>query len=197
MRAHVLITGSTVLAWALGGCGGGPQAAPESGRDIELVQPDVEPVPVSAIEAGRAPEPEARLVRRQAPAPDSAADPAPVLPAALADSLEPLAASAAGSAPAHAAALPDEAPPEIIRAPLPPAPEGGSGGGPWLDGPGDGAGRGPVIIIRGGRGGIDDDCDLHRPAVRRPGVAINRVAPEPGGGGVLGRPAGFRGGRSR
>lgn len=46
-------------------------------------------------------------------------------------------------------------------------------------------GRGPVIILRGGRGGIDDDCDLHGPRARRPGVAINRSAPALGGGGMV------------
>jgi hypothetical protein len=55
------------------------------------------------------------------------------------------------------------------------------------------AGRGPVIILRGGRGGIDDDCDLHGPRARRPGVAINRTAPSLGGGGI-GRTGMLRGG---
>lgn len=60
-----------------------------------------------------------------------------------------------------------------------------------LDGAGDTralpefGGRGPVIILRGGRGGIDDDCDLHGPRARRPGVAINRTAPSLGGGGTV------------
>ncbi len=54
-------------------------------------------------------------------------------------------------------------------------------------------GRGPAIILRGGRGGIDDDCDLHGPRARRPGVAINRTAPSLGGGGI-GRTGMLRGG---
>ena len=37
--------------------------------------------------------------------------------------------------------------------------------------------RDPVIIIRGGRGGVDDDCDIHRPGARRLPLAINQVAP--------------------
>jgi hypothetical protein len=60
--------------------------------------------------------------------------------------------------------------------------------------------RGPAIIIRGGMGGIRDDCDLHR----RPGfgafggggpVAVNRIAPPPGrsmGGPMIANPAGLR-----
>jgi len=50
---------------------------------------------------------------------------------------------------------------------------------PWPEG----GTRGPGIIIRGGRGGIDDDCDLHRPGARRPGgVAVNDRMPSIGGG---------------
>jgi hypothetical protein len=43
--------------------------------------------------------------------------------------------------------------------------------------------RDPVIIIRGGLGGIDDRCDL-RPRGGRGGIMINHMAPPMGGGGI-------------
>ena len=43
--------------------------------------------------------------------------------------------------------------------------------------------RDPVIIIRGGMGGIDDRCDL-RPRGGRGGIAINRMGPPLGPAGI-------------
>lgn len=45
------------------------------------------------------------------------------------------------------------------------------------------AGRGPGIIIRGARGGIDDDCDERHPRFRGP-IAINSLAPRFPRGGI-------------
>lgn len=46
-----------------------------------------------------------------------------------------------------------------------------------------GGNRGPAIIIRGGPGGRDDDCDLRNALhPRGGGTAVNRLAPPLGGG---------------
>jgi hypothetical protein len=46
--------------------------------------------------------------------------------------------------------------------------------------------HGPTIMIRGGHGGIDDDCDLNRPTIMRPS-AIHSVLPPVGYGRRRGR----------
>lgn len=43
--------------------------------------------------------------------------------------------------------------------------------------------RGPGIMIRGGRGTLDDDCDEHNLRGRMGGTAVNRLAPPMMGGG--------------
>ncbi len=56
----------------------------------------------------------------------------------------------------------------------------------------EGGSRGPVIILRGGRGGPDDDCDLrNRLHPHGGGAAVNRLAPSFGGG-SFGRRGGIR-----
>ncbi len=49
--------------------------------------------------------------------------------------------------------------------------------------------RGPTIIIRGGRGGPDDDCDIRHPRSHG-GIAVHSMAPTPGGGRVSTSPRG-------
>ena len=53
------------------------------------------------------------------------------------------------------------------------------GSGATDDQPDAGRARGPVIIIRGGQGGPDDRCDLHRRGGGGvgPSVAVNRLVP--------------------
>lgn len=53
--------------------------------------------------------------------------------------------------------------------------------------------RGPTIIIRGGMGGVHDDCDLRNHG-QRGGAAVNRLAPSFAAGSRGGMSTGFRGG---
>lgn len=46
--------------------------------------------------------------------------------------------------------------------------------------PTDGLSPDPLVILRGGRGGLRDDCDLHNRGARP--AAVNRMAPPIGGG---------------
>jgi hypothetical protein len=79
---------------------------------------------------------------------------------------------------------------EIVVAPMPTAPaeeplemvvgrgiEPSYGGGQMITPDLSTGRRGPSVVIRGGRGGIHDDCDIHRPGMRRVPMAINQVAP--------------------
>lgn len=58
--------------------------------------------------------------------------------------------------------------------------------------------RGPMVLIRGGRGTVDDDCAIHGQRGRGPGISINRSAPSLLGGSAGGGGGGgggmFRGG---
>lgn len=228
MREPGVVAGLVLAAGWLAGCSGpGGEAGtadPAATRDLHLiVAPPAQVAQVSDLEAGRSRiqtaarpagprrpaggndpeearlEPESRdqseapTANRTPPAPESAAVAVPAeIPA---ETPEPV-----GMAEAAPAARTDEPPPQIERAPLPPADPVGYAGPHLGDDYGSGGRRGPAVIIRGGRGGVDDDCDLHRPTLRRPGgIAINRVTPAfPSG--VLGRsggPAGMLRGRSR
>ena len=89
--------------------------------------------------------------------------------------------------------------PALGLEPMPAAAPGPADSGPaagGLDGasPGlIGSGPDPLIIIRGGRGGVRDDCDLHRRGIP---AAVNRMAPPLGGGygrtGTISYPQGVR-----
>ena len=81
-----------------------------------------------------------------------------------------------------------DTPMTMAMAPLPSGPspsqgEGQGGGGrgtQWLPDP-----PSPTIIIRGGMGGIDDDCKRHPQGYPIGGIAINTRMPQIGGHGVL------------
>ena len=155
------------------------RAGAKKTRDIELIQsPETQAPSVSDLEAGRLPKPhQNRIERRLAdePVPPAAVEPAPDQPLAA-----PTAATEA--APAAGAAVAIAAPQEEVveikdRGVLMSIPTPGD------DSPGLGSGfmpRRPGVIIRGGRGGIDDDCDLDRPGAHGHPMAINRVSPTPG-----------------
>jgi hypothetical protein len=157
--------------------------AQAGGRDLQLAEtPRTEAPVASALEApgaartAPAPAPARRVVVRE-PEPEPAGhdhaavttdEPVQELSRTTISSAEPqigLAMASAPAAPIFGAARPLEGP-------------GGANDPRAI--PNFGTGRGP-ILIRGGRGGIDDDCDLHRPGFGRP-AAVNRMAPPLGGG---------------
>ncbi|MFN0180285.1 MAG: hypothetical protein ACKVZ0_15905 [Gemmatimonadales bacterium] len=156
------------------GCSG-PAAEPvaQPVRDVSLVQPAVSDAPlVSPLESGR-PAPVRAPARRQASRPK----------------LDPVAVVAMDRAPTVSASA-TTAVSEIVEAPMAVAPaaeplevvvgrgiEPSYGGGQMITPDLTTGRRGPSVVIRGGRGGIHDDCDIHRPGVRRVPMAINQVAP--------------------
>jgi len=153
-----------------------------SGRDIRLVEPAVtQPSSVSDLEAGRIKNyPRVRLpdqrieAARPAKSLESAIETKPTAAVVTTgELLAPTAIPAAASAPADEGA-------EVIRAPAMEAWRPGDGedvGGMAGHQPWGMARGGPTVIIRGGRGGPDDDCDLTRPGARHGPIAINRLAP--------------------
>jgi hypothetical protein len=208
-----LVTGGWLAACSRPAEDTGPPAAsgPSGDRDIRLVGPPAaEALPVSDLEAGRSPRlPRARPAQPSAEPFAAAAPAGPESPeAALPAASDPLEAAVPAEPAVGESAAPApgefEPAPEVIRAPMPAAWTGGTGqlmGGIGDDLPAAGR-RGPAIILRGGRGGVDDDCDLHRPRGRGPGgIAINRNGPVlPGGDmvsnrlpGLTGRPVGIAG----
>ena len=184
MRAPTTIAAAFITAGLLGACS---TPAPESeaqkrGRDLQLAETPRTEAPVasaleapSAVRSAPAPAPARRVIVRE-PEPEPAGHDhaavttdAPVreLSVTTTSSAEPqlrLAMATAPAAPIFGAARPLEGP-------------GGANDPRAI--PNFGTGRGP-IMIRGGRGGLDDDCDLHRPGVGRP-AAVNRLAPPLGG----------------
>ncbi|HEX9892467.1 MAG TPA: hypothetical protein VGA78_01030 [Gemmatimonadales bacterium] len=92
------------------------------------------------------------------------------------------------------------APENLPAASMPATPAGevyGSGGDGVAPLPAEGN-RGPVIIIRGGRGGPLDDCAIHgRGGHGGPGIAINRSVPGFGGGAMVNERAPRLGGSGR
>jgi len=144
------------------------RSAEQPARDVRLVEPLAPAsVSVSDLEAGRpprsTPEPRART-RKPSPVAKvvvAAPEPAPALSTTEAPVLELVAAPAASSAPEEEV--------EVVKA-LPIQPVYTVDVNPP---PMRGDGRGP-IIIRGGRGGFHDPCDLHRPGVGRFPIGISR-----------------------
>lgn len=193
MRQSILIATVVVITGGLSACSGGsapdPVAHPDA-REIRLVAPPGAETPlVSDLEAGRPLDP-----ARSRPVERSSAALPPAAPVAEEEAIEPVqvsvamdgADSALVEAPSTlvtespAVAAPAEEPPRrIIEAPWPPAPLGGYGPPLGLGDGGSSDGGSPRIIIRGGRGGVHDDCHLgRRPVFGRPGVAINRRTPQ-------------------
>lgn len=189
MRAPTTIAAAFITAGLLGACSTpAPTPDAEAGeRDIRLAPAPRTEEPVasaleapSAVRSAPAPAPARSVVVRE-PEPEPAGhdhaavttdEPVQELRVTTTSSPEPqlrLAMATAPAAPIFGAGRPLEGP-------------GGANDPRAI--PNFGTGRGP-IMIRGGRGGIDDDCDLHRPGVGRP-AAVNRLAPPLGGG--------FRGG---
>lgn len=200
MRERILIAAAIVTSGWLGACSKptSPNSqelgakAERGSRRIELAEPArAEGAVVSDLEAGRATErvvvqskkrsTTARVARGAAPALDQAIMPATAHVHTLSMTTSP-------------------APEAVLRlATAPAAPVFGVARA--ADGSGQAApenyvlpaavNRGPGIIIRGGRGRLDDDCDEHNLRGRTGGAAVNRLAPPTMGGNVR---TSFRGG---
>ncbi len=185
MRAPILVA-AALFAGTLAACSKPAQdTGSTAGTDAATpALPGAEAQVVSALEAGHDPNftvPRSAappVTRRSAPAPERAAEARvehvhgpEMAEAAPAVSVTP---TSAGAAPlsVNLAFLPGApAPASAATA------DAGSGDTGARRAPGE---RGPAIIIRGGSGRPDDDCDLHngglRPA-RGVGIAINSLAP--------------------
>lgn len=200
MRQRILIAAAIVTSGWLGACSkptssGGPEATATAGsRQIELAEPARQDgAVVSDLEAGRATERVVVQSRKGALRVRAAGGTAPAADQAVAPAAEHV----------HALSVTTSSAPEpVLRlATAPAAPVFGVAraadgseyhpmpGNSWVP---DAVNRGPAIIIRGGMGRPDDDCDELNPRGRRGGgAAVNRLAPPAMGSG--GRTS-FRGG---
>ena len=187
MRVRILIAAAIVTGGWLAACSKptasrGESTASSGARQIRLAEPAVvDSAVVSDIEAGRA-----RKVTAVAHhGPTRKGSPAALMAAAMpqmmggmtrSEALSPRSLDLAAAPPAPT--LPTPAPVvaaqssagtmTMSRAYQPP--------GGFI--PSDGN-YGPMVLIRGGTGGIDDKCDLR--GGHRPGQAVNRSAPSFGG----------------
>lgn len=178
MKLRILIAAARHDGGWLAACSK-PAADQGTDRQIRLAEPpSADSAVVSTLEAPNALKPV--LVRRPAPAPTRpAAQPSPVVDLAVP---APHVTSSMAASVVETSALP-----ELAAAPEAPALGfGGSIGhglgavelpaaAPQSLAGAGGGNRGPMILIRGGMGGIDDKCDLR--GQHRPGIAINRIAP--------------------
>lgn len=181
MRIRTLL----VAVGGLAACSSPQPAPPAAARDLQLgTSPVRDTAVVSALESGR-PLPKPRTVPpagHAAPANVAVlvADRAPAPKLALASTTTALAE------PTHD--FKDAPEPIEVLVATGPGPEtapglgissgylrGGSGQGGWAP-----AGRRGGVIIRGGVGGVDDDCDIRHP--RSSPIAIHSVAPNFRGG---------------
>ena len=189
MRERILIAAAILTSGWLGACSKPTSSdGKELGtgtRRIELAEPArPEGAVVSDFEAGRpigrvAVQPKrAAATTRVAPEPAPAAAPAIVAEVAHVHAVS-MTSSAAPEPVLRLATAPSAPVFGVARAAdgsaLPSIPENR-----WLPDP---VNRGPAIIIRGGNGRPDDDCDLI-PRGHRIGSAVNRLTPPIGGGRV-------------
>ena len=157
-------------------------------RDVRLVEPAApEQVKVSDLEAGRTLTAGRAAGQRAGRTPVARPAKAPEAVVEVAQTPEPTPAPVEAVAEQVEAPAPAPAPAEevvsIVDRGAQPMYSTGLGTAELA---GLGGSRGRGVIIRGGRGGIDDDCDLDRPG-HHP-VAINRVASPVGGVTLSGRP---------
>lgn len=193
MRTRTLIFTTLVAGGALAACSGpSGKSAAEADRHLLLAKPAApDSGVVSDLEAGRRAKPAVAevVVRSRGTAPKSANR-----EAILSEVLTPGGhdhAVVSEVVPLRETAIPSLPTVEVTRA-VEPAPEseGPALGTVWhghgnMAMPSSEAGRiggGPQIMIRGGRGGPDDDCDLRNVLhPRGGGAAVNRTTPSFGG----------------
>ena len=189
------MTGALIASVWVAGCskpGPEPRSAANQGavapsRDLQLADsPDPQGAVVSDIEAGRTP-PRAHSpegTRRTKPEVAPRTEMTKTAVAALDQAPKLSATGASAEVPVTLAAAP--AAPEMVET----VHYTGGGGSiqtadDWSEpAPLNRVGGGPRVIIRGGRGGVDDDCDLHRPGIRRMGGvagAVHNTVPQFGG----------------
>lgn len=190
MRVRILIVAAIVTSGGLGACSkpADRSAGPGAGRQIQLAEPpSSDSAVVSSIEARQPLKPS--LVRRGSAAPGSRVSQAPSM------TIAPIAGGAADFVPAAPRVMSTtsspaaEVTPAPALSPAPEAPEVGFGGSighglgsfqlPANEPQSLSGGRGPMILIRGGMGAVDDKCDLR--GGHRGGIAINRSSPGLGG----------------
>jgi len=191
VRERILIAAAIVTTGWLGACSkptssGGEAAATAGSRQIELAEPASQgSAVVSDLEAGRATEQVVVKSERGALRVRTAGAAAPATKPAVIPAEEHV----------HAVSVTTSSAPEpVLRlATAPSAPVFGvaraADGSEYHPMPGtswvpDVVNRGPGIIIRGGMGRPDDDCDELNPRGRRGGgAAVNRLAPPAMGSG--------------
>jgi len=186
VKARILVSAVLVSGGWLAACSKPAAESSESARKIELAEPAAGPdaAVVSDLEA-RQPV-TAAVVRRVERTRVAEAPVVPASPDPMADMDMPAPRVTSTSASTTA-----EAPPVADLARAPEAPAVGFGGGighglgsfelpaPAPQSLSGGGNRGPMILIRGGLGGIDDKCDTR--GGHRGGIAINRLSPGFGG----------------
>ena len=185
MRLGNLVGIAAMISGSLVACSRPASNSAKAARDIDLPGSPASEAPVlSAIEAGKAvPLSPVHQAAHRASASTSAA---------MAHRMEvaaPKALPMPGSSTLNLVSAPEQVPtaPQPVAQSEADAQSGTSDGGyTGLGGyrghepPGH---RDPVILIRGGMGGIDDRCDL-RPRGGRGGIAINRMGPPLGPAGI-------------
>jgi hypothetical protein len=192
MRVRKLLGAAAIISGCLTACSKPAPQGGRVGRDLDLAAPPAADTAfVSAIEAGKTapPSPINQTAHRASASSTSLAhrmakgeQPVMTVPKAL-----PMQGSATLSLVTAPEQVPGATPPAVQ--PEADTQSGMSDNGNGYQGLGAHRGgepvqhRDPVIIIRGGMGGIDDRCDL-RPRGGRGGILINRMTPPMGGGGI-------------
>jgi len=184
MRLGNLVGIAAMISGSLAACSRPASNNARAARDIDLpASPASEAAVLSTLEAGKA----VPLSPVHQPAHRASAS-ASTAVAHRMEVASPKALPMPGSSTLNLVSAPEQVP----AAPQPVAQSAADGQSGMSEGgyTGMGAFRGqepprrdPVIIIRGGMGGIDDRCDL-RPRGGRGGISINRMAPPMGGGGI-------------
>jgi hypothetical protein len=180
VRAFIAAAGVCAAACSKPQAPVNPNAADGAGRDLRLGSSLTSDAPVvSDLEAGRPPHPTttATVENRKADAPKSKRTETAV---AAVTAVRPKMAVTTS------AAL-TQAPAALAMAPMAESPSRPTlvvGGGLNSSSMGDdqfprGQRRGPAVIIRGGVGGPDDDCDIRHPRSHG-GIAVHSFAPAPG-----------------